>query len=109
MPSTPAAYKGRFFENEMIGLPSLRHTVGYVRTHNRKEGSHGLPGRFRPMADDYHAASAPSEQAPGHRVGPVEFWDGAGALVCPERRQEPAGRGHAALGADGAPTVACMV
>src|SRR6266705_3691394 len=50
-------YKGRFFENEVMELPSLRHTVGCAITHNhRKEGSHVLPGRFRPMADNNHAA-----------------------------------------------------
>src|SRR4030095_4467128 len=52
------------------------------------------------MADNHHAPSAPSEHAPGSRVGPVELWHGAGPLVCPDRRQESAGHGEAALRAD---------
>src|SRR2546423_6484129 len=61
------------------------------------------------MADDYHAASVPFEQAPGDRVGPMELRDGAGPFVRPDRGQQSAGGGHAALGADRAPTVARMV
>ena len=103
------AYKGRFFEKVGDGLPSLRHIVGYAMTHNRKEGSHVLPGRFRPMAEDYHAASAPSEQAPGHRVGLVELRDGAGPLVCPDRGQSLAGQRAQAQGADRTAATARMV
>src|SRR5881409_2737904 len=87
----------------------LWHTVGSAKTHNDKEGSHVLPGRFRPMADDDHAASAPSEQAPGHRVGLVELWDGAGPLVCPDRGESLAGQGDETQGADGTAAAARMV
>src|SRR2546425_4769312 len=105
----PGPYKGRFFENEVMELPSLRHTVGCAITHNhRKEGSHVLPGRFRPMADNNHAASVPFEQASGHRAGDVELRDGAGALVCADRRQSAAGGWDAAPGADG-PSAAARV
>ena len=34
------------------------------------------------MAGDYHAPSIASEQAPGHRVGPVELRHGAGPPMC---------------------------
>ena len=60
---------------------------GVCRTHNRKERSHVLPGQFRPMADNDHAPSVAFEQAPGHGVGAVELWDGAGPLVRPDRGQ----------------------
>src|SRR5437879_11734431 len=61
----------------------LWHTVGSAKTHNDKEGSHVLPGRFRPMADDDYAASVPSEQAASDRLGTLELRHGAGPLVRP--------------------------
>src|SRR6516165_5925729 len=77
--------------------------------HNHKEGSHVLPGRFRPMADDYHAASVPFEQAPGHGVSPVELRDGPGPLVCLDCGESLVGQGDEAPGADRAAAAARMV
>src|SRR5712692_6309198 len=78
-------------------------------THNHKEGSHVLPGQFRPMADDYHAASVPCEQASGHGLGAVELRHGAGPLRCPDRGESLVGEGDETQGADCAAATACMV
>src|SRR5438046_2879472 len=79
----------------------LWHTVGSAKTHNDKEGSHVLPGRFRPMADDDYAASVPSEQAASDRLGPLELRHGAGPLVRPDGGESYAGQGDDAQGAAG--------
>ena len=60
---------------------------------------------FDPWLTTIMPQSVAFEQAPGHRVGPVELWEGTGALGGPERRQQPAGGGHAAQRTDGASTV----
>src|SRR2546426_3352322 len=39
------------------------------------------------MDDDYPGPLAPLEQTSSHRLGPVEPGDGAGALLCVDRRQ----------------------
>src|SRR3989442_8594703 len=87
----------------------LWHTVGRAKTHNDKEGSHVLPGRFRPMADDDYAASVPSEQAASDRLGPLELRHGAGPLVRPDGGESYAGQGDEAQRADGPPATAGMV
>src|SRR5437870_3852493 len=87
----------------------LWHTVGSAKTHNDKEGSHVLPGRFRPMADDDYAASVPSEQAASDRLGPLELRHGAGPLVRPDGGESYAGQGDEAQRADGPPATAGMV
>src|SRR2546428_13694476 len=86
----------------------LWHTVGSAKTHNDKEGSHVLPGRFRPMADDDYAASVPSEQAASDRLGPLELRHGAGPLVRPDGGGTYAGQGDEARRADGSPEPAGM-
>src|SRR6516165_741485 len=78
-------------------------------THNRKEGSHVLPGRIRPMADNDHAAFAPFEQASGHGVGAVELRHGVGAILCADGGESLVGQGDAAQGADRAAAAARMV
>src|SRR5712692_9796773 len=93
---------------QMPELPRVEK-VGHTRystTHNREEGSHVLPGRFRPMADNHHAAFAPCEHAPDPRVGPVEPGNGAGPLVRPDGRPSSAGGREAPQGADGPPAAA---
>jgi len=96
-----------FCKSDMASL--LRHTVGSVKTHNEKERSHVLPGRFRPMADDDYATSVPSEQAASHRLGSLELRHGAGPLVRPDGGESRAGQGDAAQRTDGAPAAAGMV
>src|SRR2546421_170853 len=86
----------------------LWHTVGSAKTHNDKEGSHVLPGRFRPMADDDYTASVPSEQAASDRLGPLELRHGAGPLVRPDGGEAYAGQGEEAQTADGPPATAGM-
>src|SRR5437667_11650834 len=87
----------------------LWHTVGSAQTHNDKEGSHVLPGRFRPMADDDYAASVPSEQAASDRLGPLALRHGAGPLVRPDGGESDAGQGDEAQRADGPQATAGMV
>src|SRR5437867_11823970 len=87
----------------------LWHTVGSAKTHNDKEGSHVLPGRFRPMADDDYAASVPSEQAASDRLGPLELRHGAGPLVRPDGGESYAGQGDEGQRAGGPPATAGMV
>src|SRR5437016_12760802 len=87
----------------------LWHTVGSAKTHNDKEGSHVLPGRFRPMADDDYAASVPSEQAASDRLGPLELRHGAGPLVRPDGGESYAGQGDETQRADVPPATAGTV
>src|SRR6266511_5686834 len=101
----PRSLQGEVFcKSDMASL--LRHTVGSVKTHNEKERSHVLPGRFRPMADDDYATSVPSEQAASHRLGSLELRHGAGPLVRPDGGESRAGQGGAAQRTDGAPAAA---
>src|SRR5437667_489694 len=56
-------------------------------SHHPKEDPDVLPPPCHRMDDDYPGPLAPLEQTASHRLGPVEPGDGAGALLCVDRRQ----------------------